>query len=166
MARTLAIQHIRTTRANLNTQAAAENLKAGELYLITDEDRIAIGLTTSTYETYAKESEAGGGGGGLTVGREITDATDDFETTDVDTMILANRATAQTFTIPHTTFAESDIITVMQIGAGITTIAVADGAKQTINSANKTWGADSVIQIICLDDTANAEIWKVIGGVL
>ena len=108
----------------------------------------------------------GDSGAIFTVGREITDAADDFETTDVNTMVLANRSTAQTFTIPHTTFAKSDIITLMQIGAGIGTITVADGAKQTINAAKKTWGADSVIQIICLDDTANAEIWKVIGGVL
>jgi hypothetical protein len=166
MARTLAIQHIRTTKANLDTQASATNLKAGELYLITDENRIAIGLTTSTYETFAKESEAGGGGGGVTVGRTIVDAADDFETTDVNTMVLANRATAQTFTIPHTTFALNNIISVMQLGAGIVTIAVADGAKQTINTAKKTWGADSVIQIMCIDATANAEIWKVIGGVV
>lgn len=57
MARNLAIQHIRTTRANLDIQATANNLKAGEIYLITDENRIAIGLTVSTYETYAKASE-------------------------------------------------------------------------------------------------------------
>lgn len=57
MARNLAIQHIRTTRANLDTQATANNLKAGELYLITDENRIAIGLTVSTYEVYSKYSE-------------------------------------------------------------------------------------------------------------
>jgi len=57
MARNLAIQHIRTTRANLNTQASANNLKTGEIYLITDENRLAVGLTVSTYETYAKVSE-------------------------------------------------------------------------------------------------------------
>jgi hypothetical protein len=102
----------------------------------------------------------------LTVGREITDATANFATSDVNTMVKANRSTAQTFTIPHTTFALNNIITVIQLGAGIVTIAVGDGAKQTINTAKKTWGADSVIQIICIDATANAEIWKVIGGTI
>lgn len=52
----------RGTRAELNTAAAANQLSAGEVYLITDENRLAVGLTTSTYETYAKASEAGGGG--------------------------------------------------------------------------------------------------------
>jgi len=100
----------------------------------------------------------------FTVGRTIADATANFATTDVNKLVLANRSTAQTFSLPHTTFAQNDIITVMQLGAGLVTIAVADGAKQTINSAKKTWGADSVIQIICIDATANAEVWKVIGG--
>jgi hypothetical protein len=60
MARNLAIQALRTTRANLDTQATAENLLQGEIYLITDENRFAVGLSATTYETYAKESEAGG----------------------------------------------------------------------------------------------------------
>jgi hypothetical protein len=100
----------------------------------------------------------------LTVGRTITDATSNFATTDVKKLVLANRSTAQTFTLPHTTFALNDVITVMQLGAGQVTIAVADVAKQTLNAAKKTWGADSVIQIMCIDATANAEIWKVFGG--
>jgi hypothetical protein len=59
MARQHTIQHIRTTRATLDTTATASGLKQGEIYLITDEDRLAVGLSTSTYETYAKEDEAG-----------------------------------------------------------------------------------------------------------
>ena len=53
----------RGTRANLNTLAIANGLSAGEVYLITDENRIAMGTSANTYESYAKESEAGGGGG-------------------------------------------------------------------------------------------------------
>lgn len=59
MARGASIKVLRTTRANLNTQAAANGLIAGEPYLITDEGRIAVALTTSTYETCAKASEIG-----------------------------------------------------------------------------------------------------------
>jgi len=106
------------------------------------------------------------GGSSLTIGRTIADATSNFATTDVNKLVLANRSTAQTFSLPHTTFAQNDIITVMQLGAGLVTIAVADGTKQTINAAKKTWGADSVIQIMCIDATANAEVWKVIGGIV
>jgi hypothetical protein len=57
MARQHTIQHIRTTRTALNDTATAEGLKQGEIYLITDEDRLAVGLSTTTYETYAKEDE-------------------------------------------------------------------------------------------------------------
>lgn len=53
----------RGTRAALNALAGASGLVQGEPYLITDEDRIAVGLSATTYETFAKESEAGGGGG-------------------------------------------------------------------------------------------------------
>ena len=46
----------RGTRANLNTLASANGLSAGEVYLITNENKIAIGLSTNTYEAFAKES--------------------------------------------------------------------------------------------------------------
>lgn len=63
----------RGTRSEINVAAATGALNAGEVYLITDEDRIAIGTSTSTYETYAKESEAGGGGGsGTTILMDIS----------------------------------------------------------------------------------------------
>jgi len=52
----------RGTRAALNSLAGASGLKVGEIYLITDENRLAVGLTTSTYEVFAKVSEAGGSG--------------------------------------------------------------------------------------------------------
>lgn len=44
----------RGTRAQLNTAAAASGLNQGEIYLITDEDKIAIGLSANTYQTYVK----------------------------------------------------------------------------------------------------------------
>ena len=63
----------RGTRSEINVAAATGALNAGEVYLITDEDRIAIGTSTSTYESYAKESESGGGGGsGTTILMDIS----------------------------------------------------------------------------------------------
>lgn len=43
----------RGTRAQLNAAAAANGLAAGEPYLITDENRLAVGLSASTYAEYA-----------------------------------------------------------------------------------------------------------------
>lgn len=49
------------TRAQLNAAASASQLRQGEPYLITDEGRIALGLSASTYQAYSKEGEGGGG---------------------------------------------------------------------------------------------------------
>jgi len=49
----------RGTRAALNTKAGAGTIVVGQPYLITDENRIAVGLTTTTYATYRLEQEGG-----------------------------------------------------------------------------------------------------------
>lgn len=57
------LQIRRGTRAQLAMLAAQAGLTVGEPFLITDEARIAVALTTGTYSSMAKLSEAGGGGG-------------------------------------------------------------------------------------------------------
>ena len=47
----------RTTKARLNEVAAQKGLSEGSPFLITDEKRMAIGLSDSTYESFAKVSE-------------------------------------------------------------------------------------------------------------
>jgi len=54
------LQIKRGTRAQIDAAAALGTLYPGEPYLITDEDRLALGITTSSYEVFAKVSEAGG----------------------------------------------------------------------------------------------------------
>lgn len=49
------------TRAQLSALAGAGGLLAERVYLITDEGRLAVGLTASTFEVFAKFGEAGGG---------------------------------------------------------------------------------------------------------
>ena len=51
------IKFKRGTRAKLDSLATAGYLITGEPIYITDEDRIAICTSNSTYETFAKESE-------------------------------------------------------------------------------------------------------------
>lgn len=55
----LTIKIKRATRAQLNSAATAGQLVQGEPYLITDEDRIAVGLSTTTYKTMPTEDEIG-----------------------------------------------------------------------------------------------------------
>lgn len=72
------IQIKRGTVSQVNSAAASNNLSIGELYFLTDEDRIAIGKSASQYISFAKLSEAGGGasnldgGNALSVGSALT----------------------------------------------------------------------------------------------
>ena len=56
------VQHKRGSRADLNTLAAANGLLLGQIYVITDEDRLAVATGVGSYQ--AAEKEGGGGGGG------------------------------------------------------------------------------------------------------
>ena len=42
----------RGTRAQLNAAASANNIVEGELYLITDEQRMAVGISPTSYQTF------------------------------------------------------------------------------------------------------------------
>ena len=57
------VRHARGTRAALNALASGGQLVPWQLYALSDEDRVAIATSTSTYQTFAKEGEGGGGGG-------------------------------------------------------------------------------------------------------
>ncbi len=72
MAITLPYKQPRGTRSALNALVASSGLITGQIYLLTDENRIAIATSANTYETFAKESEAGGGGGGITQAQVLT----------------------------------------------------------------------------------------------
>ena len=60
------VRHARGTRTALNALASSGLLVPWQLYVISDERRVAIATSTSTYQTFAKEGEGGGGGGGGT----------------------------------------------------------------------------------------------------
>lgn len=49
MARNVSIKFLRTTKANLDTQASANNLLVGEPYFITDLNMFAIGTAVNAY---------------------------------------------------------------------------------------------------------------------
>ena len=55
------VQHKRGTLAALDALAGAGALKAGQVYLLTDEARLAVALSASTYQAFAKQGEGGGG---------------------------------------------------------------------------------------------------------
>ena len=49
----------RGSRSQIDAAASSGSLNAGEPYLVTDEGRLAVGLSTTTYETFAKQTETG-----------------------------------------------------------------------------------------------------------
>ena len=155
----LTIKAKRGTREQLNTAAGSSGLIQGEPYLITDEDRLAVGLSTSTYKGYAKEDELS-----KVVGINAqTGTTYTLVLTDAGKLVRCSNANAITLTIPKNSsvaFATGTIIKVEQQGAGVVTVAPVD-TDVTINSgAKKTWEQYSVIELIKLD----TNLWNVIGG--
>lgn len=48
----------RGTRAQIDAAAVASNLSSGEIYLITDEKRLAVGISPNSYSRFALESVA------------------------------------------------------------------------------------------------------------
>ena len=50
------VQHKRGSRADLNTLASANGLLLGQIYVITDEDRLAVATGVGTYQGFRKES--------------------------------------------------------------------------------------------------------------
>lgn len=69
------VRHIRGTKAALDAKATAGTLVPYQIYVITDEGRIAIALTASTYTSIAKLSEIGGGSDPWTYRKLATDFT-------------------------------------------------------------------------------------------
>jgi hypothetical protein len=51
------LAHKRGTRAQINAAAAANGLKAGEVYLISDEARLTVGTAVNTHQPVAKQGE-------------------------------------------------------------------------------------------------------------
>jgi hypothetical protein len=51
------LQHKRGTRGSLNALAGNGALAVGQIYLITDENRLAIATSSGTYQTFLKTEE-------------------------------------------------------------------------------------------------------------
>jgi hypothetical protein len=54
------LAHKRGTRAQIDAAASANALKAGEIYLISDEARLTVGTAVNAHQALAKQGEGGG----------------------------------------------------------------------------------------------------------
>jgi hypothetical protein len=139
----------RGTRANLNTLASANGLSAGEVYLITNENKIAIGLSTNTYEAFAKESSNTFTGTQTFSGTSTTLAailTNAAETTTVS-------ATAATGTIAYYTSSQSVLYYTSNASANWT-INIRHSAGTTLNTAMSIGQTITVTHMVTNGTTA------------
>lgn len=54
------VAHKRGTRAQIDAAAAANGLRTGEIYLVTDEARLTVGTAPNAHQPLAREGEGGG----------------------------------------------------------------------------------------------------------
>ncbi len=71
------IQHKRGTRASLDNLASTGRLAVGQIYLIIDENRIAIATSDSTYQATLNEGEVSSGGGTISNDLPVPDLFDE-----------------------------------------------------------------------------------------
>jgi len=160
----------RATRDQLNSAASAGNLVQGEPYLITDEDRLAIGLSASSYEDYAKESEIPTGGGSYDGTKLVginaqSGTTYTLAASDAGKLVRCNNADSITVTVPKNSAVAIDtntVITIQQVAAGVVTVEPVDGdVTLTGFDGYKTAGQYAAVQLIKID----TDVWTMIGGV-
>lgn len=53
------VMHKRGTRAQIDAAALAHNLRSGEIYLLTDEDRLTVGTGPDSHQPLARQGEGG-----------------------------------------------------------------------------------------------------------
>jgi hypothetical protein len=113
------LTHKRGTRAQIDAAAIAGNLKAGELYYITDEARMTAGTATNAHVPLAKQSEVGGSGGtGQQTWVKLTADASNTTTT-------MSAATGLSFAAAVNTTYKIDVIGTFQSAATTTGIAIA-----------------------------------------
>lgn len=124
--------HPRGTRAALDTLAGSAGLLAGEVYLITDENRIAVGLTTTTYQLFEKQTPRtvtfvlDGGGAAITAGQTIDLPDMPYGATIQGWTIVGDASGSAVVTISKATYANFPTFT-----------AISGTEKPTLSSAQK-----------------------------
>lgn len=119
------VQHKRGTRASLDALAASGALRAGQLYLITDEERIAAALSASTYQAYARQADAGDPWTRLVLASDFVNAAASFATiTDGATALSWTPPAGKAFTI------EAELLFQTATASNLPRIGVSVGAGQ------------------------------------
>lgn len=121
----------RGSLAQLNTAGTNNLLIEGEPYLITDEGRLAVGLTSATYAAFAKTTEVQPLDGDLTAIAALAGTTG-----------FLKKTAANTWTLDTATYltAETDTLTTVLARGATTTTAPSFFGGATINQVGSTNG--------------------------
>ncbi|MNR96409.1 hypothetical protein D3C72_275640 [compost metagenome] len=146
-------QHQRGTRAGLNALAASSGIKPGQVYLVTDESRLAVGLSATTYEVFAKGSEGTARGlvwsiTGKTIASEVFPGVAPYAFISTTARSIARARVAAT---------ASTVFTVKRNGTQVATITFDAGATVGVWSAGVTW-ADGDFATVEAPATADATL--------
>ena len=95
------IKFKRATRAQIDAAATAGNLNLGEPYAITDEGRMAIGESPTTYTAFLKAGEVGAASGAVATPSNTTPANNAVDV--VPPLVITASAFSSTGAAPHAT---------------------------------------------------------------
>lgn len=155
----------RGTRAQLDAAAGSGTLKGGEPYLITDENRFAVGVSTVAYQASAKQGEATPPNRAVIALGSVSGATPvNVSSGECHTLSVAAGATATlTFSGWGPNATVSDQMLVISVGAGSTInwpagykFVGADGTIYTTFAAAQTPLSTSQVNHVVL--------WTIDGG--
>lgn len=137
----------RGTRAQLNTAANNSQLLEGEPYFITDEDRIAIGTSKSTYQEYAKTSEVTGASGSmLALANNIVHSTP--ATTAANIEANTNSTDVWSYLLPSNTVIEVEGLLSLTTAAATTGVAIGvNGTTNASGTANLTFNTSIALPV-------------------
>lgn len=149
------VQIKRGTRSQLDTAKSASGLKVGELYLITDENRVAVGTAVNDYVDVGPPLI------GLVGVNDQTGTTYTLVLGDAGKDVRCTNAAAITLTVPPNSsvaFRVGTLIVLSQGGAGVVTATA--GAGVTLRAAN---GAATTAQydgrVLEKTDTDTWRVW-------
>ena len=146
------VQNLRITRAQLNARAAANQVLPGQVYLISDENRLAVGTSASTYVAQEKQADAtitfviDGGGAAITTGVK-GDITVPFDCTVLEWTLLADQTGSAVVEVSKASYSGWPTVSAITASAKPTLSSARKAQSSALTGWNTAISAGDVLQI-------------------